>query len=59
VDGRILGTWKLNKRSDHQKVFVEPFETLASSVQASLEAEVKDLSRFLNIAVSLEVAALS
>jgi hypothetical protein len=48
VDGRILGTWKLNKRRDHQKVFVEPFETLTSPVQASLEAEAKELSRFLN-----------
>jgi hypothetical protein len=54
VNDRILGTWKLNKRRDHQEVVVEPFETLSPSVHTALEAEVKDLSRFLTISVTLQ-----
>lgn len=53
VDGRIVGTWKLNKRRNQQEVVVEPFKALEAAVRDGLEAEVKDLSRFLETKVTL------
>jgi hypothetical protein len=55
VDGRIFGTWKLNKRRTHTELLVEPFETLTPSVYSGLEAEITDLSHFLQIETTLHV----
>lgn len=54
VDGRIVGTWKLNKRRKQQEVVVEPFESLEAAVHAGIEAEVADLTRFLETTITLQ-----
>lgn len=46
VDGQVVGMWKTKKQKDGLQVLIEPFESLTSEIQSSLEAEVKDLARW-------------
>lgn len=46
VDGRALGTWKLEKKRDRLKISVDPFESFDPQLHPHLEAEVKDIGRF-------------
>jgi len=48
VDGKVAGTWIINRRRGHAGVKVEPFKQLPSSVQNDLEAEIKAVSHFLS-----------
>ena len=47
VDGRIAGTWKLERKGKAQKVLVEPFEPLPAWAQPAVEAEAEDIRRFI------------
>ncbi len=55
VDGRVVGTWKSERKKNSLHVMVEPFDQLTSEVYAGLEAEVADLARFLRQRTSLRV----
>lgn len=55
VDGRALGTWKLKRQKIHLDVVLEPFEELAAEIQPGLEAEVRDIARFLGMPAGLQV----
>ena len=55
VDGRVLGTWRWNRRRDGADLIVEPFDDLPADVYAGVEAEVADLARFLGIQAALRV----
>ena len=47
VDGRVLGTWKIERRSSRLVIHLEAFESLADDLLPGIEAEVADLGRFL------------
>lgn len=55
VNGRIVGTWKSQRRRKALEVVVEPFQPLAPEVLPGLEAEVGDLARFAGTETTLEV----
>ena len=57
VDGRVLGTWRSQRRRDRLDVLVEPFDDLPPDVHPGLEAEVADLARFLGAEATLSVTA--
>ena len=54
LNGRACGAWNLLRGKKAQKVIVEPFEPLSNEVWESIEIEVKDIARFLNLNVNLE-----
>src|SRR5579872_7028369 len=56
VDGRAMGTWKIQRRKSSIDVVLEPFEELAAEVLPALEAEIQDIARFLGMPVELQVA---
>ncbi len=49
VNGQAVGTWKSTQRKKQLDVVVEPFEQLYPGVQPALEAEARDIARFLGI----------
>ena len=53
VDGRVVGTWRQQRRRDRLTVQVEPFGPLGRAVMPGLEAEVADLGRFLDAEATL------
>lgn len=53
VDGWAIGTWKLKRLTSSVEVVLEPFEELASEIQAGLEVEVVDIGRFLGMPARL------
>jgi hypothetical protein len=55
VDGRIAGTWRLD-RTTGAAVVVTPFTPLAPGDVAALGAEVEDVGRFLGVPAHLELA---
>ena len=55
VDGRVVGTWQVERHRDYQEIVVDPFNALAPQVQPGLEAEVADIARFLGIKTALNV----
>jgi hypothetical protein len=55
VNGRAVGTWKSERRKGQMVVSVEPFEPLAPEVYAGLEAEIADVGRFLEVAITMRV----
>jgi len=59
VDGRVVGTWKGQRKKDRLDVIVEPFERIGPEVYVGLEAEVADLGRFLGVRTELRVMAAS
>ena len=56
VDGRAIGTWKSKRQKNHLDILVEPFNHLPLEVHPGLEAEVTDLSRFLDVKTTLDVS---
>ena len=54
VDGLAAGRWKTARKKARLDVIVEPFESLAGEAVRQLEAEVRDLARFLETEVRLE-----
>jgi hypothetical protein len=59
VDGRVAGTWRLDRRTRRARVVVEPFTGLAAATADALAAEATDVGRFLGTDVTFEVAAPS
>jgi hypothetical protein len=57
VDGRVLGTWRQQRRRDRLAVEVEPFEPLDRALLPAVEAEAADLGRFLGAEATVAVAA--
>jgi hypothetical protein len=55
VDGRAIGTWKIQRQKSNLDVALEPFEELAAELQQGLEAEVVDIARFLGMPAGLRV----
>ena len=56
VDGRIVGTWRLERRDGRPVVEVRPFTTLPRGCRIGLRREVKDIGRFLQIDLSVAFA---
>jgi hypothetical protein len=56
VDGRVAGTWRLDRRARQARVVVEPFTGLTAATADGLAAEATDVGRFLGIDVTFEVA---
>ena len=54
VNGRVVGTWKGQRKKHALDVILEPFEQLTPEVYPGLEAEVIDLARFLETQTSLQ-----
>jgi hypothetical protein len=53
VDGQVPGTWKNKRLKSRLDVIVEPFELLTPEVLLALEAEIRDMARFLSEEVRL------
>lgn len=46
VDGRVQGTWKIERKKTTARVTLEPFEKLTKAARASLEPEALAAARF-------------
>jgi Winged helix DNA-binding domain len=55
VDGRIVGTWKLDRGARRNSITVSPFDTLPRGSAAGIEAEVADVGRFLGMETALRI----
>jgi hypothetical protein len=55
VDGRVVGTWRQQRTAGGLALTVEPFEALPRDVRPHLEAEAKDIGRFLGLNVQFAV----
>jgi len=55
VDGRVVGTWRQERKGDRLAVVVAPFERLDPATRPGLEAETADLGRFLHAEATLAV----
>lgn len=53
VDGRVAGTWRLERRAGLSRVVVEPFTGIAPGRRAELAAEAAGLGRFLGVETTL------
>ncbi len=50
VNGQAVAAWSLHKSGGRGgRILVEPFEPITNSVRAGVEAEVKDIGRFLDL----------
>ena len=56
VNGRAVGAWRLARTGGQQEVVIEPFEKLTSAVRAGIEAESRDISRFLELPLETKIA---
>ncbi|HEY0782791.1 MAG TPA: crosslink repair DNA glycosylase YcaQ family protein, partial [Thermoanaerobaculia bacterium] len=56
VDGRVVGTWRQERRGKALEVSVAPFEPLDSELRPQLESEAADVGRFLGLEATLDVA---
>lgn len=50
VDGRVVGTWRRQRRGERLDIALEPFEQLPEEATAPLEREAADVARFLGAA---------
>ena len=55
VNGRAVGAWRLARTGGQQEVVIEPFEKLTSAVRAGIEAEARDISRFLELPLETKI----
>jgi hypothetical protein len=56
VDGRVLGTWRQQRRRDRLAVEVEPFEPLDRALLPAVGAEAADLGRFLGVEAAVALS---
>jgi Winged helix DNA-binding domain len=56
ADGRVAGTWRLNRGPGRARLVVEPFTALANATRDALAAEAADVGRYLGTDVTFEVA---
>jgi hypothetical protein len=47
IDGRIRGTWRMNRKGRKLAIALEPFGEWGAEVQRFAEAEVQDIERFV------------
>ena len=57
VEGRVAGSWRLDRRTTRARLTVTPFRTLTAAAVDGLAAEAADVGRFLGTDVTFEVAA--
>jgi winged helix DNA-binding protein len=57
VDGRAVAAWSLRRRGPRGQVVVEPFARITPVVLRAIEAEVRDIGRFLNLDLRSQVEA--
>jgi hypothetical protein len=55
VDGRAVGTWKTERRSDVVSIQVEPFAKLTPGERKGIDAEAADVGRHLDAATVVTV----
>lgn len=55
VNGRAFGAWTLRQSRTRGQVMVEPTEPISSATRAGIEAEVKDIGRFLDRSLTIEI----
>ncbi len=53
VDGRAAGTWKMRRSKKGAALTVDPFADLDTSILSALDAESRDIGRFLNLPITL------
>jgi hypothetical protein len=56
VNSRAVAAWSLRKSGGRGTVQIEPTEPITRAVRAGIEAEVADISRFLDMPLGLEIA---
>lgn len=56
MDGRVAGTWRLDRSRKASTVAVEPFDRLPRAVVEAFEAEAVDIGRFLGDDVRFHLA---
>jgi hypothetical protein len=57
--GRVIGTWRLDRRASSSataRVVVEPFAELTAATRDALAAEATDVGRYLGTDVTFQVA---
>lgn len=54
--GRVVATWRLERRRDGVVVHLSPFGPLPRGARAALRAEAEDVGRFVGAAARMEVA---
>jgi hypothetical protein len=57
LDGRVIGTWRLDRKPGAGTVQVSAFGQVPRKVRAAIDAEAADIARFLDLPVTLRVAA--
>jgi len=55
LDGRVIGTWRLVRKTVSAAVEVTPFGDLTSRVRAAIDAEAADIGRFVSLPVTLAI----
>ncbi len=55
VDGRVVGTWRLDRSRKTMGIDVTPFESLDESILKGVEREATDVGRFLDESVECRV----
>jgi hypothetical protein len=56
VGGRVAGTWRLDRRAGRARLTVTPFGPLDGAAADALAAEATDVSRFLGLDITFQVA---
>jgi hypothetical protein len=56
VDGRIVGTWKMERARSKTLVLVHPFDEVRQDIMSALEQEAEDIGRFLESDITLSIA---
>jgi hypothetical protein len=54
-NGRVVATWRLTRSAKANEVSVVPLQDLSAAVRRGIAAEVRDLGRYLGVAVTLAV----
>jgi hypothetical protein len=52
-DGRVIGTWRGTRKGGRLEIVLNPFDRLSAEKQVSIDAEVEDIGRFENRAVTV------
>ena len=56
VNGRAVGTWKVERRRSETHIVVEPFERIDPDVHRRIELEADDIAHFLGTDADLSIA---
>lgn len=53
LDGRVIGTWRLERTPTAATVEVTPFDAMTRAVRTAVEAEIEDVGRFLALPTAI------